>query len=134
MTTLWSIALRDIPAPDFADATIVSLEPSGSVDPAAWARRLFSPRDLPLWMRPVLGRTLRGGIVLRAYSDDEVMVSFPGSRLDLRCGVAVDETTRLLCVTTTVRGRLPLLLRLAHPVLVRTLLRSAARSWRRPAL
>ena len=39
--TAWSIALRDIPHPDYADATIVALDPTGSVDPAAWARRIF---------------------------------------------------------------------------------------------
>ena len=37
MTTHWSIALRDIPAPDYADAVIIPLAPGDSVDPAAWA-------------------------------------------------------------------------------------------------
>lgn len=136
MTALWSIALRDTRAPDYADATIVSIAPDGSVDPAAWARRIFSLRDQPLWVRAVLGRTLRGEVVIREHSADEVMVAFPGRRLDIRCAVAVDEHTRLLCVTTTVRrrGRRPIVpLALAHPVLLRAMLRAAARTWRSPA-
>jgi hypothetical protein len=136
MTALWSIALRDTRAPDYADATIVSIAPGGSVDPAAWARRIFSLSDQPLWVRAVLGRTLRGEVAIREHSADEVMVAFDDPRLDIRCAVAIDEHTRLLCVTTTVRRRerRPLVpLALVHPVLLRAMLRAAARTWRYPA-
>lgn len=149
--TAWSIALRDIPAPDYADASIVPIATGESVDPAAWARRIFSPDTIPFWVRAALG--LRQAVVpvigvaraphdvftIREQGDDEVLIAFDDSHLDFRCGIAVDEPARLLRVTTTVRfhgvrGRLYFWpVRFAHPIVVRAMIRAAARSWRSPA-
>ena len=149
MTVSWSLALRDIPRPDFADATIVALDPTGSVDPAAWARRMFSRRDMPLWI--VTAMALRQAFVpligiarahsdvfsIRETADDEVLVAADDRHLDFRCAIAVDEQTRLLRVTTTVRlhgwrGRLYFApVRIAHPVVVRSMVKAAARSFAR---
>ena len=149
MTVSWSLALRDIPRPDFADATIVPLEPTGSTDPAAWARRMFSPRDMPRWVLAALA--IRQAIVplfgiprahsdvfaIREIAEDEVLVAADDRHLDFRCAIAVDEPTRLLRVTTTVRlrgwrGRLYFLpVRLAHPIVVRSMIKAAARSFAR---
>jgi hypothetical protein len=149
MTVSWSLALRDIPRPDFAEATIVPLAPSGSVDPAAWARMIFSPRDMPRWvvaalvvrqaLVPLLGihRAGSGIFAIRETSDDEVLVAADDTHLDFRCAIAVDEQTRLLRVTTTVRlkgwrGRVYFWpVRLAHPVVMRSMIRAAARRWER---
>ena len=149
MTVSWSLALRDIPHPDFADATIVALEPSGSVDPAAWARRMFSRRDMPRWIVaamavrqvvvPLLGiaRANSDVFTIRETAEDEVLVAADDRHLDFRCAIAVDESTRLLRVTTTVRlhgwrGRLYFLpVRIAHPIVVRSMVKAAARSFER---
>jgi hypothetical protein len=149
MTVSWSLALRDIPRPDFAEVVLVPLEPSGSVDPAAWARRIFSPRDMPRWVLaalairqavvPLLGisRAERDVFAIRETSDDEVLVAADDRHLDFRCAIAVDEPTRLLRVTTTVRlygwrGRLYFLpVRIAHPIVLRSMIRAAARSFER---
>jgi hypothetical protein len=151
MTVPWSIALRDIPAPDYADASIVPIAPGESVDPAAWARRIFSFSHVPLWVKaamglrqlvvPVIGvrKAPRDVFRIREHGDDEVLIAYDDTHLDFRCGVAVDEAARLLRVTTTVRfhgmrGRLYFWpVRLAHPVVVRSMIRSAARSWHSPA-
>lgn len=145
--TAWSIALRDIPIPDYADASIVPIKGGHSVDPAAWARRIFSERGMPFWVKAALGlrqlvvpligvpRAPRNVFKIREQSDDEVLLAFDDAHLDFRCGVAVDERARLLRVTTTVRfngmrGRLYFWpVRLAHPVVVRSMIRAAARSW-----
>lgn len=133
MTTHWSIALRDIPAPDYADAVIIPLAPGDSVDPAAWARRIFSARDMPFWVKVALGATGPEGFLIREHGDDEVLVAPDDGRVAARWGVAVDEEARLLRVTTTVRrnGLRPVL---PVPLAVRAMVRIAARSWRSPAL
>lgn len=120
--TTWSLALRDIPCPDYVHTVIVPLDAHGSTDPAAWARRLFSLPRTPFSIREV--------------ADDEALVAADDSRLAFRCAIAVDEDTRMLRVTTTVRvhdarGRLSVLpVRLTHPLVMRSRLRAAARSWR----
>lgn len=147
--TAWSIALRDIPHPDYADATIVPLGPHGSVDPAAWARRLFDLATMPRWValalrvRQVAVRVLgippapRDAFQIREHGDDEVLLALDDAHLDFRCAIAVDEGARLLRVTTTVRlknarGQLYFApVRLVHPVVVRALVRAAARSFER---
>lgn len=147
--TAWSIALRDIPRPDYADVAIVSIAPGGSVDPAAWARRMFDLATMPTWVVTALGvRQLavrligippaaRDVFCLREIDDDEVLIAADDEHLDFRCAIAVDEDARLLRVTTTVRvhgirGRLYFApVRLAHPVVVRALVRAAARSFER---
>ena len=147
--TAWSIALRDIPRPDFADATIVPIGPRGSVDPAAWARRMFDLTTMPRWVAAALGirqlavRLLgippagRDAFRIREHHDDEVLLAIDDVHLDFRCAIAVDEDARLLRVTTTVRlhgvrGRLYFApVRAAHPIVVRAMARAAARSFDR---
>jgi hypothetical protein len=138
--TAWSIALRDIPRPDVADATIVALAPHDSVDPAAWARRVFDRSSVPGWVRAALGlrrllsatRTEQHPIAFREQGD-EVMFAVDERHLDIRCAIAIDEQMRLLRVTTTVRfqgarGRfLVVPVRLLQPVVVRAMIRSASR-------
>jgi hypothetical protein len=142
--TAWSIALRDIPRPDFADATIVALAEHDSVDPAAWARRVFDRSSVPGWVRaslglrqlliPLLGvpRTDPSAIAFREQGD-EVLFAIDERHLDVRCAIAVDEQMRLLRVTTTVRfhgtrGRVYFLpVRVLHPLVVRAMIRSASR-------
>jgi hypothetical protein len=149
MTVSWSLALRDIPRPDFAEATIVALAPTGSADPAAWARMIFSPRDMPRWvvtalvvrqsLAPLIGvpRAEHGIFAIRETADDEVLVAADDRHLDFRCAVAVDEGSRLLRVTTTVRlkgwrGRVYFWpVRLAHPVVIRSMIRAAERRFER---
>lgn len=146
--TAWSLALRDIPCPDYVHTVIVPLDEHGSTDPAAWARRLFSLRDMPRWVvvalvvrqavTPVteLRRAHHDVFGIREVADDEALVAADAAHLDFRCAIAVDEDTRMLRVTTTVRlhnarGRLSFApLRLAHPLVMRSMLRSTARSWR----
>lgn len=147
--TAWTLALRDIPRPDYTHTVIVPLDAHASTDPAAWARRLFDPRDMPRWVAaaiglrqalvPLLGvaRSPRDTFDVREATEDEALISADERHLDFRCAVAIDETTRVLRVTTTVRlhgirGRLYFApVRLAHPVVMRALVRSTARSWRR---
>jgi hypothetical protein len=149
--TAWSIALRDIPHPDYADTTIVALGPHGSVDPAAWARRLFDVETMPRWIRAALGvrqvavRLIgippapRDVFQIREHGGDEVLIAADDVHLDFRCAVAVDEELRLLRVTTTVRfngwrGRVYFVpVRLVHPVVMRAMIRSASRWFARAA-
>ena len=145
----WSLALRDIPRPDFAEATIVAIAPSGSVDPAAWARRIFDARTIPRWVVAALGlrqlvvplvgiaRAPRDVFRIHEVHDDEVLIVADDTHLDFRCAIAVDEGMRLLRVTTTVRlhgwrGRLYFWpVRIAHPVVMRSMIAAAAKSFDR---
>ena len=142
----WSLALRDIPTPDYADAIIVPLPPGTPTDPVVWAHRLFSLRTMPGWVvgalaaRQALVRLL--GIpqaatdvfAIREQHDDEVLLAADDRHLDFRCAVAVDQAARLLRVTTTVRlhgrrGRVYFLpIRVLHPVVVRAMIRAAGRA------
>lgn len=152
MTAAWSIALRDIPRPDYADSTIVALGPHGSVDPAAWARRLFDFETMPRWiaaalrLRQVAVRLI--GIPpasldvfqISEHGGDEVLIAADDMHLDFRCAVAVDEELRLVRVTTTVRfngwrGRVYFVpVRLVHPIVVRAMVRGAGRWFERESL
>lgn len=147
--TAWSIALRDSPRPDYADATIVAIGPHGSVDAAAWARRMFDVATMPRWvalaLRPrriavgLLGMppAPREGFRIREHGDDEVLLAHDDAHLDFRCAIAIDEPTRVLRVATTVRlhgarGRLSFApVRLLHPIVVRAMVRSAAQWFER---
>jgi hypothetical protein len=139
----WSLALRDIPTPDYADAIIVPLPPGSPADPALWARRLFSRRAMPRWvvgtlalrqvLVPLLGipRAADDVFAIREQDGDEVLLAADDRHLDFRCAIAVDRVARLLRVTTTVRlhgwrGRLYFLpVRMLHPHVVRAMIRSA---------
>ena len=143
---LWSLALRDIPRPDYADAIIVPLPPGTPADPALWARRLFSLRAMPRWvvgalalrqaLVPLLGipRAAADVFALREQDGDEVLLAADDRHLDFRCAIAVDRVVRLLLVTTTVRlhgwrGHAYFLpVRVLHPLVVRAMIRSAGKS------
>ncbi|QCB92633.1 DUF2867 domain-containing protein [Cellulomonas shaoxiangyii] len=143
--THWSIALRDVPAPDHADAVIVTLPPGAPTDPAVWAREIFSLATMPRWVLAALALRQALVPVLRippapraAFAVDEVvggeaLVAHDDVHLDFRCGVAVDADARLVRVTTTVRlhgwrGRVYFApVRLLHPVVVTAMLRRARR-------
>jgi hypothetical protein len=145
MTATWSLALRDIPQPDFGEAMFVPIAPGASLDPAAWAHAIFSLRTMPRWVSaalalrqalvPLLGvaRADPGVFAIRETADGEALIAADDAHLDFRCAVAVDEQARLLRVTTTVRlkglrGRIYFWpVRLAHPVVLRSMIRAAAR-------
>jgi hypothetical protein len=144
--TPWSLALRDIPIPDYADAIIVPLPPGTPADPTLWAHRLFSLRAMPRWvvgalavrqlLVPLLGipRAADDVFAIREQREDEALLGADDRHLDFRCGVAVNPAARLLRVTTTVRlhgwrGRAYFLpVRVLHPLVVRAMIRSAGRS------
>ena len=139
----WSLALRDIPAPDFADAAIAPLPPGVTADPRVWAETMFRPRSMPTWVAaalairqavvPLLGirRAPRDTFAIREQVGEVLMVA-DDTHLDFRCAVAVDPAARLVRVTTTVRlhgwrGRVYFApVRLLHPVVVRAMIRRAA--------
>jgi hypothetical protein len=145
----WSIALRDIPQPDYADAMIAPLPDGAPDDPAVWARRLFSLAAMPRWVAaalalrqllvPLLGIPRAAGdtFAVRDRVGDEVLMAADDRHLDFRCAVAVDPAARLLRVTTTVRlhgwrGRLYFVpVRLLHPIVVTAMMRRAARGFAR---
>ena len=142
----WSLALRDIPAPDYADAIIAPLPPGTPAEPAVWARRLFSLRTMPRWvvgalavrqlLVPLLGipRAADDVFAIRDQEGDEVLLGVDDRHLDFRCGVAVDRESELLRITTTVRlhgwrGQAYFLpVRVLHPHVVRAMIRSAGQS------
>jgi hypothetical protein len=86
---------------------------------------------------PMIGvqRAPRDVFTVREVAEDEALVAADDTHLDFRCAIAVDEDARMLRVITTVRlhnarGRLYFApVRLAHPLVMRSMLRSAARSW-----
>ena len=139
----WSLALRDIPDPDFADAAIVPLPPGATTDPRAWAEEIFRLRTMPAWVMaalavrqavvPLLGirRAPRDTFAIREQVGDEVLMAADDRHLDFRCAVAVDRSARLVRVTTTVRlhgwrGRVYFApVRLLHPVVIQAMVRTA---------
>ncbi len=147
--TAWTLALRDIPRPDYAHTIYAPLGLDDRVDPAIWAERLFSMRSMPRWvvaalavrqaLVPLLGipRAPRDTFAIRETAGDEVLLAADDRHLDFRCAVAVDPATRMLRVTTTVRlhnwrGRLYFLpVRVAHPVVMHSMIRAARRTERR---
>ena len=145
VATPWSLALRDIPHPDYADALIATLPPDTPVDPAVWAREAFSVSGMPRWV--AAARTLpprlvpqRGQPPAPAHPiarpprvGGEVLIAADDRHLDFRCAVGVDPEARLLRVTTAVRlhgwrGRLYFApVRLLHPVVVQAMVSRAGR-------
>ena len=142
----WSLALRDIPTPDYADAIIAPLPAGTPADPTVWARRLFSLHAMPRWvvgalavrqvLVPLLGipRADHDVFAIREQQEDEVLLGADDRHLDFRCAVAVDAAARLLRVTTTVRlhgwrGQAYFLpVRVLHPLVLRAMIRSAGQS------
>ncbi len=145
VATPWSLALRDIPHPDFADAAIATLPAGSPTDPAVWAREAFSASGMPRWVAaalavrqllvPLLGipRAPVDTFAIREQAGDEVLIAADDRHLDFRCAIAVDPAARLLRVTTTVRlhgwrGRLYFApVRILHPVVVQAMIHRAGR-------
>ena len=141
----WSLALRDIPVPDFADAVIVPLPAGATTDPRVWAEETFRLRTMPagvvvaLAVRqvlvPLLGihRAPPDTFAIREQVGDEVLIAADDTHLDFRCAVAVDRSARLVRVTTTVRlhgwrGRVYFApVRLLHPVVLSAMIRATGR-------
>ncbi len=140
-----SLALRDVPRPDYCDVLVVPLPPGAGTDPAAWARAVFDVRRGPRWVRALL--TLRQGAVrllglrpaprdtfdVREVVGEEALLAADDRHLDFRVGVGVDTRAGLLRVTTAVRlhgwrGRVYFApVRVAHPLVTAAMLRSALR-------
>ncbi|TDP76188.1 hypothetical protein DEU31_2888 [Brachybacterium sp. AG952] len=147
-----SLALRDIPIPDYCDVVIV---PTGGVeesDPRVWAEAIFAHENIPLGSRGL--RALRDEAVRlfdmvpppqKEFVADEVvgseaLIVDDDDKLAVRIGVALLPGGELLQVTTavkykTVRGRLAFApRRLMHAAAVNTLARRAPTTVRRRAL
>lgn len=148
-TATTSLALRDIPVPDYCDVVIV---PTGGVDesdPRVWAEAIFSHENVPLTRRGVLA--LRDEAVrlfdmvpppAKEYVTDEVrgseaLIVDDDENLRIRIGVALLPGGRLLQITTavqfrSVRGRIAFApKRLLHAAAVNTLARRAPTTIRR---
>ncbi|MFC8192960.1 DUF2867 domain-containing protein [Cellulomonas sp. NPDC057328] len=143
--TPWSLALRDVPAPDFADAAIVPLPAGAPTDPAIWADAVFSLAAMPRWVLAALAvrqalvpllripAAPRDTFAVDRVVGQEALIAHDDVHLDFRCGVAVDPEARLVRVTTAVRlhgwrGRLYLaVVQPVHPLVVTAMLRRAAR-------
>ena len=144
-----SLALRDIPIPDYCDVVVV---PTGGVeesDPRVWAEAIFAHENTPLGSRGL--RALRDEAVRlfdmvpppqKEFVADEVvgseaLIVDDDEKLTVRIGVALLPGGELLQVTTavkykTVRGRLAFApRRLMHAAAVNTLARRAPTTLRR---
>lgn len=131
---------------DFADAFAVERPPPSSTDPARWADAIF--RQPPGWvaalmhLRNVLVRVVgieqgdETAFATLAATDDEVLLGTDAGHLNFRASVLVQPRT--VTVSTVVqinnrRGRLYMaVVRRVHPVVVRSMLRRAARRHRTP--
>lgn len=147
-----SIALRDIPVPDYCDVVIVPTRGVEETDPRVWAEAIFSHENTPLSRRGL--RALRDEAVrlfdmvpppAKEYVTDEVrgseaLIADDDENLRIRIGVALLPGGELLQVTTaveflTVRGRLSFApRRLLHAAAVNTLARRAPATVRRRAI
>ncbi|GAB2654678.1 DUF2867 domain-containing protein [Prescottella soli] len=143
LPSFWSLALEDIPRPDFVDVVAAPLPPGATDDPRVWAETVFAVGSSPIWIRlafavrqllvPLIG-VPRGGRDIFAVSrvqDGEALISVDDRHLDFRAGVAVDAEAGLVRVTTVVRlrgwrGRVYFApVRVVHPVVVMSMLRRA---------
>jgi len=147
-----SLALRDIPVPDYCDVVIVPTRGVDEPDPRVWAEAIFSHENTPLSKRGLLA--LRDEAVRlfdmvpppqKEYVSDEVrggeaLIKDDDENLSVRIGVALLPGGELLQVTTAVkyrsiRGRLAFApRRLMHAAAVNTLARRAATTVRRRAV
>lgn len=141
-----SLALDEVPRPDHVDVIAVPLPTGASTDPSLWTSTIFSIESTPVWVRLAFGlRQLlvpligvpRGDpdtvFAVRRVVGEEALVVASDRHLDFACGIGVDADRSLVRVTTTVRlhgwrGRLYFApVGLVHPVVVRAMLRRAAR-------
>ncbi|MDO5661508.1 MAG: hypothetical protein Q4G40_02325 [Brachybacterium sp.] len=147
-----SLALRDIPVPDYCDVVIVPTRGVQETDPRVWAEAIFSHENTPLSQRGL--RALRDEAVRlfdmvpppqKEYVTDEVrgseaLIVDDDENLRVRIGVALLPGGHLLQVTTAVqylsfRGRLAFgPRRLLHAAAVNTLARRAPTTVRRRAM
>lgn len=144
-----SLALRDIPVPDYCDVVIVPTRGVQESDPRVWAEAIFSHENTPLSRRGL--RALRDEAVRlfdmvpppeRQYVTDEVrgseaLIKDDDDKLSVRIGVALLPGGELLQITTavkyrSVRGRLAFApRRLMHAAAVHSLARRAPATVRR---
>jgi hypothetical protein len=147
-----SLALTEIPVPDYCDVVIVPTRGVDETDPRVWAEAIFSHENTPLSTRGL--RAVRDEAVRlldmvpppeKTYVTDEVrgseaLIRDDDDKLTLRIGVALLPGGKLLQVTTAVkfhgiRGRLAFApRRLMHASAVNTLARRAPATVRRRAL
>lgn len=144
-----SLALQDLPHPDFADVAIVAVSPALgarlAADPAAAARAIFDLRNIPLPVKALFGlRQLfvtllripsgpsdRHAFRIRQVVGNEAYIATDQPHLDFRVGVAVEDD--LLRLTTAVRlkgwrGRAYFLpVQVVHPVVTRMMMLAAVR-------
>lgn len=113
-----SIALRAIPQPDFADASIIAIPATATAlpeDPRWWTEQVFSVQSAPGWIRALFAlRQLLVGLIgikrgksstfdVDSVEGHEALIVAREDHLDFAAGVAIDPTHRLLTVTTAVR-------------------------------
>lgn len=147
-----SLALREIPIPDYCDVVIVPTRGIDEPDPRVWAEAIFSHENTPLGRRGLLA--LRDEAVrlfdmvpppAKEYVTDEVvgseaLIRDDDENLRVRIGVALLPGGELLQVTTAVkflgvRGRIAFApRRLMHAAAVNTLARRAPTTLRRRAV
>lgn len=143
-----SLALSDIPSPDYLDMFAVPLPPGATRDPEAWVKAIFSSSAAPRWIGALLA--LRQAVVpligvqpapksifdVDRVEGDEALITVDDRHLDFRCGVGVDADLGLVRLTTVVRlkgwrGRVYFApVRLLHPMIVLAMMRGAARHLR----
>ena len=144
--TFSSLALEQIPDPDFAEMAIGVLPAHATADPAAWARSLASLRGKPAWIIALMGLaqaaarllgariTRRDLLRVRYVVGDEALLAGDDRHLDLRVGIGVDEARNLVRVVLAVRlkgwrGRIYFWpVRLLYPVVMRSLIRHSQKS------
>jgi hypothetical protein len=147
-----SLALRDIPMPDYCDVVIVPTRGVEETDPRVWAEAIFAHENTPLSKRGLLA--VRDEVVrlfdlvpppLKDYVTDEVrgseaLIRDDDENLRVRIGVAILPGGDLLQITTAVeflslRGRLAYIpRRVTHASAVNTLARRAPATIRRRTL
>jgi hypothetical protein len=126
---------------DWTDAQAVRALPGAPLDPATWADAVF--RDPPRWVLAAMGlRELLVGLVgiersgsqafdTLARTADEVLLGSDAGHLDFRASVRREPDRVVLTTVVQLhdrRGRAYFaLVRLVHPVIVRAMLRRAAR-------
>ncbi|WP_058234227.1 hypothetical protein [Devriesea agamarum] len=138
-----SLALRDIPVPDYCDVLIVPTRGVAVSDPQVWAEAMFAPENVPLvrrGARAVRNELLRvvdlvpplpKSAVVAETTDDEALIIQDDRDLMLRIAVGIEPDGRLLRVTTavkykTLRGRMIFAMRrITHAQTTNTLARRA---------
>ncbi|MFT4263967.1 MAG: DUF2867 domain-containing protein [Nocardioides sp.] len=137
-----SVALRDLPLPDYVDLIAVPRPPGSTPDPATWARTIFGRETMPGVVKGLFGvRQALAPLIgvptdpddpfaVREVVGEEALLSYDDRHLDFRCGIGVGDD--LVRVTTAVRlhgwrGRVYFgVVRPAHPLVVTAMLRRAA--------